>query len=106
MGKTPKSIRHWWSAGRHRCGLGKISETMEEQYGSKFEDLQGGVKDTIFAGLAAELEGGNLSETQLGGIINKYSGVGDAMNKFLKDNAGFNDTQAAILTNATAAAVS
>ena len=88
------------------AGMGKISETMEEQYGSRFEDLQDGVKDTIFAGLAAELEGGNLSETQLGGIINKYSGVGDAMNKFLKDNAGFNDTQAAILTNATAAAVS
>jgi len=88
------------------AGMGKISETMKEQYGSKFEDLQGGVKDTIFAGLAAELEGGNLSETQLGSIIAKYSGVGDAMNNFLTENAGFSDAQAAILTNATTAAVS
>jgi hypothetical protein len=88
------------------AGLGKISETMQEQYGSKFEDLQRGVKDTIFAGLAAELEGGNLSETQMGSIVARYSGVGDAMNNFLKDNAGFSEAQAAILTNATAAAVS
>jgi hypothetical protein len=88
------------------AGMGKISTTMKEQYGSKFEDLQDGVKDTIFAGLAAELEGGNLSDTQMGSIIAKYSGVGDAMNNFLKENAGFSDAQAAILTNATAAAVS
>jgi hypothetical protein len=88
------------------AGMGKISETMQEQYGSKFESLQGGVKDTIFAGLAAELEGGNLSDTQMGSIIAKYSGVGDAMNTFLTENAGFSDAQAAILTNATAAAVS
>jgi hypothetical protein len=88
------------------AGLGEISSKMEEQFGSRFENLRGGVKDSIFAGVAAELEGGNVSSTQMGQIINKYTGVAGLMEDFLQNNAGFSEAQAAIITNALSSAVS
>ena len=84
------------------AALGAIDNKME----GSFAKLQDGAKDTIFAGLAAELEGGKLSETQLGGIISKYTGVGDFMDKFLTTNAGLSGAQAAVVTSAVMSSVS
>lgn len=88
------------------AGLGWIDEQLNEQFGDSFENLRDGVKDSVFAGLAAELEGGNVSADAMTRIIGKYTGVSKLMNDFLTDNAGFSDAQAAILTNAVSSAVS
>ena len=88
------------------AALGWVDTQLKEEFGESFENLRGGVKDSIFAGIAAELEGGNLSETQMGKIITKYTGVAGLMEDFLQNNAGFSDAQAAILTNAVSSAVS
>ena len=88
------------------ASIGWVDQKLNEQFGESFADLRGGVKDSIFAGIAAEIEGGNVSTDQMTKIIGKYTGVSKFMNDFLMDNAGFSDTQAAILTNAVSSAVS
>ena len=65
-----------------------------------WEDLQDGVKDSISAALAAELDSGSFTADTMSGIIGKYTGVADTMEKFLKDNIGLNKGQAAMLTGA------
>jgi hypothetical protein len=84
------------------AALGKIDDLME----GSFESLQDGAKDTIFAQLAAKLEGGNITSDQMTGIISEYAGVGDFMTNFLKDNAGFSQAQAAVVTSAVMSSVS
>jgi hypothetical protein len=84
------------------AALGKIDDLME----GKFEDLQDGAKDTIFAQLAAKLEGGNITSDQMTSIVSEYAGVGDFMTNFLKNNAGFSKAQAAIVTSAVMSSVS
>ncbi len=65
-----------------------------------WEKLQDGVKDSITASLTAELTGGDVSSTQLAGIIGKYSGVSETMSKFLSDNTGMDDKTAEVMTSA------
>ena len=50
---------------------------------SGWEDLQDGVKESITASLAAELDGGSISADTLGGIVSRYTGVAETMTKFL-----------------------
>ena len=88
------------------AGLGYVDQQLNEQFDKSFENLQGGVKDSIFAGISAELEGGNVSSTQMGQIIGKYTGVANLMEDFLQNNAGFDNAQAALITNALSSAVS
>ena len=85
--------------------LGKVSETMTEKFGESFEDLNDGVKDSIYAGISAEVSGGALSPEQLSNVIMKNAAIGGTMSKFLQENAGFDAAQAAILTNAVSSAV-
>ena len=87
------------------ASLGKISETMTEKFGENFEDLNDGVKDSIYAGVSAEISGGALSPEQLSNVIMKNAAIGGTMSKFLQENAGFDAAQAAILTNAVTSAV-
>ena len=87
------------------ASLGKVSETMTEKFGESFEDLNNGVKDSIYAGISAEVSGGALSPEQLSNVIMKNAAIGGTMSKFLQENAGFDATQAAILTNAVSSAV-
>ena len=87
------------------ASLGKISETMTEKFGDSFEDLNDGVKDSIYAGVSAEISGGALSPEQLSNVIMKNAAIGGTMSKFLQENAGFDAAQAAILTNAVTSAV-
>ncbi len=87
------------------ASLGKISETMTEKFGDSFEDLNDGVKDSIYAGVSAEISGGALSPEQLSNVIMKNAAIGGTMSKFLQENAGFTDVQASILTNAVTSAV-
>ena len=87
------------------ASLGKISETMTDKFGESFEDLNDGVKDSIYAGVSAEISGGALSPEQLSNVIMKNAAIGGTMSKFLQENAGFDATQAAILTNAVTSAV-
>ena len=65
-----------------------------------WENLQDGVKDSISASLAAELDGGSISANTLGSIVTKYTGVADTMNTFLTDNTGLSAGQAALMTSA------
>ena len=65
-----------------------------------WENLQDGVKDSITASLAAELDGGSISANTLGNIVTKYTGVADTMNTFLTDNTGLSAGQAALMTSA------
>jgi hypothetical protein len=95
-----------FATGGMQAAMGATLGWIDDKMEGSFEKLQDGAKDTIFAGLAAELEGGNLSETQMGSIIAKYTGVGDYMDKFLKDNAGFSQAQAAVVTSAVMSSVS
>ena len=75
-----------------------------------WEKLQDGIKDSITASITAELTGGEVSSTQLAGIIGKYSGVSETMSKFLSENTGMDDKTAEVmtsaLTNAATAALS
>jgi hypothetical protein len=95
-----------FATGGIQAAMGAALGMVDEKMDGSFEKLQDGAKDTIFAGLAAELEGGNLSETQLGGIISKYTGVGDFMDKFLTTNVGLSGAQAAVVTSAVMSSVS
>ena len=65
-----------------------------------WEQLQDGVKDSITASLTAEITGGDVSASQFTSIISKYTGVSETMNKFLQENAGFDESQAIVMTNA------
>tara|TARA_R110000764_G_scaffold122985_1_gene210595 strand:- start:12 stop:5864 length:5853 start_codon:yes stop_codon:yes gene_type:complete len=65
-----------------------------------WEKLQDGVKDSITASITAELTGGEVSSTQLAGIIGKYSGVSETMSKFLSENTGLTDETAEVMTSA------
>jgi len=67
---------------------------------SGWENLQDGVKDSITASLAAELDGGSISANTLSGIVTKYTGVVKTMNKFLTDNTGIEAGRAAVITSA------
>ena len=72
---------------------------------SSWNTLQNGVKDTIFAGLSAELEGGSVSAAGLTsvfttGLVEKYSSLGNTMTKFLANNTGVSEAQAAVITSA------
>ena len=87
------------------ASLGKISETMTEKFGENFEDLNDGVKDSIYAGVSAEISGGALSPEQLSNVIMKNAAIGGTMAKFLEENAGFSEAHATILTNAVTSAV-
>jgi hypothetical protein len=95
-----------FATGGMQAAMGATLGWIDDKMEGSFEKLQDGAKDTIFAGLAAELEGGNLSETQMGSIIAKYTGVGDYMDKFLTDNIGLSAAQAAVVTSAVMSSVS
>jgi hypothetical protein len=84
----------------------KLSNAVEGQFDlegnpivSGWENLQDGVKDSITASLAAELDGGSISANTLGSIITKYTGVADTMNTFLTNNTGLSAGQAAVITS-------
>jgi len=85
--------------------LGKVSDTMKTKFNKSFEDLNDGVKDSIYAGISAEVSGGALSPEQLSNVIMKNAAIGGTMENFLEANAGFSEAQASILTNAVTAAV-
>ena len=85
----------------------KLTNAVEGQFDefnkpvvSGWENLQDGVKDSITASLAAELDGGSISADALGGIVSRYTGVAKTMEKFLTDNTGVDAGQAALLTSA------
>ena len=94
--------------------LGKIADNIDERfqnYTGEFdaenkpiiggwEQLQDGVKESITASLTAEITGGDVSASQFTSIISKYTGVSETMNKFLQENAGFDESQAIVMTNA------
>ena len=98
------------------AGLGYIDDQLQnitdeigadgQQVISGWEDLQDGVKDSVISGLAAELEGGNISSTQMGSILAKYTGATKVMSDFLKDNTGLNKTQISVLTSAVTGSLS
>ena len=50
---------------------------------SGWENLQDGVKDIVVAGITAELTGGDVSATQIGNIVAKYTGVTKTVSTFL-----------------------
>jgi len=85
--------------------LGKVSDTMKTKFNKSFEDLNDGVKDSIYAGISAEVSGGALSPEQLSNVIMKNAAIGGTMENFLEANAGFSEAQASILTNAVTSAV-
>ena len=95
-----------FATGGIQAAMGAALGAIDEKMDGSFQKLKAGAKDTIFAGLAAELEGGKLSETQMGSIISKYTGVGDFMDKFLTDNVGLSGAQAAVVTSAVMSSVS
>ncbi|MEK9697397.1 MAG: hypothetical protein VW270_16660, partial [Candidatus Poseidoniales archaeon] len=72
----------------------------------QFENLQDGVKDSIEAGVASALGDGNISADTVGNIVATYSGVGDFMTKFLKEEAGLSKTAANVITTAVTNSVS
>ena len=82
--------------------LGQIDNMMEGQ----FENLQDGVKDSIEAGVASALGDGNISADTVGNIVATYSGVGDFMTKFLKEETGLSKTAANVITTAVTNSVS
>ena len=65
-----------------------------------WENLQDGVKESITASLAAELDGGSISADTLGGIVSRYTGVAETMTKFLSENVGIEAGRAAVITSA------
>ena len=87
------------------ASLGKISNTMKEKFGSSYDDLNDGVKNSIYAGVSAEVSGGALTPEQLSNVIMKNAAIGGTMKNFLEANAGFSEAQATILTNAVTSAV-
>jgi hypothetical protein len=94
--------------------LGKIADNIDERFQNftgefdaenkpivgGWEKLQDGVKESITASLTAEITGGDVSASQFTSIISKYTGVSETMNKFLQENAGFDEGQAIVMTNA------
>ncbi len=99
--------------------LGKIADNIDERFQNftgeldvegkpiigGWEQLQDGVKESITASLTAEITGGDVSASQFTSIISTYTGVSETMNKFLQENAGFDKTQATVMTNALTNAV-
>ena len=88
------------------AGLGKVDETLRENYGETFENLDDKVKESVFSGLTTELSGGDLTEGQVGDIIAKYTGAANVVNDFLKDNVGLSAEAAGVLTRAVSDSVS
>jgi hypothetical protein len=87
------------------ASLGKISDTMKEKFGSSYDNLNDGVKNSIYAGVSAEVSGGALTPEAMSNVIMKNAAIGGTMKNFLEANAGFTDAQASILTNAVTSAV-
>ena len=85
----------------------KLTNVVEGQFDefdnpivSGWEDLQDGVKESITASLAAELDGGSISADTLGSIVSRYTGVAETMTKFLSENVGIEAGRAAVITSA------
>jgi hypothetical protein len=67
---------------------------------SGWENLQDGIKDTVVAGITAELTGGDVSATQIGNIVAKYTGVTKTVSNFLGENTNLDDKAVATFTSA------
>ena len=73
---------------------------------SGWENLQDALKDTVVAGITAELTGGELSTTQIGNIVSKYTGVTEFVSDFISENTDISDKSVAVLTSAVTNAAS
>ena len=92
--------------------LGYIDNQITEITGGQtgFEDLQDGIKNTIYSGIAAEVAGTDFSaldaitaldsDGYVSKVIDKYSNLGTWMSDFAKANTNLTDTELTLIGDA------